>query len=142
MIDSTPAALMVAAGFALGVFDSDIFQPPADWFWSEWVFKFWLDERAVILVPLATWIVLSIVWTSVWEAVGARSLGGRILGLLVVDRSGLRIGSLPAFRRALGAALNVATLGLGYGWILTSSYRRGWHDWLSGTVVVRDGVGE
>lgn len=142
LIDALVALPFIALGYALGIFETRLFKVPDDWFWSEWVLGFWLDEHWVILAPLVSWWLLSIVIVSVCEARFARSFGGRILGLLVTDKSGFNIGPHLAIRRALGAVLNSLGLGLGYLWILVSSTRRGWHDTLSATIVLRDRVGE
>ncbi len=136
VIDAVPAMVAVALGFGLGLFDGRIFRPPHGWFWSEWLLKYWLDQRATLVVPIGCFFGVAIVWTALWEARTGRSLGGRLVGLLVVDRSAFTIGPTRALLRALGAVVNVCTLGLGYGWVLVSSYRRGWHDYIAGTVVV------
>lgn len=141
-IDVLAGFPLVAFGYWVGVFDTRIFRVPAGWFWSEWLLKFWLDERRVIVLPLLGWVLLSVVISSVSEALAARSFGGRIIGLVVIEKSGIKIGPLLAFWRAWGALLNALALGLGYLWILVSSNRRGWHDAVSATYVVRDSVGE
>lgn len=142
LIDALIALPLIALGYAFGIFDARLFRVPADWFWSEWLLKFWLDERGVILAPLLSWWLLSVAITSVCEARFSRSFGGRVLRLVVTDRAGFKIGPSLAIRRAVGAVLNSLGLGLGYLWILVSSTRRGWHDILSATVVLRDRVGE
>lgn|GEM_PF-3351019 len=142
LIDALVALPFVALGYACGIFETRLFKLPADWFWSEWLLRFWLDERRVILWPLLGWWLLSIAIASVCEARYSRSFGGRILGLVVTDTSGFKIGPHLAIRRALGAVLNGLGLGLGYLWILVSSTRRGWHDVVSATIVLRDRVGE
>lgn len=142
LIDALVALPFIALGYAFGIFDGRIFKVPAGWFWSEWLLGFWLDERHVILAPMGGWLLLSIAIASASEALCARSIGGRILGLVVTDKSGFKIGPNLAIRRALGAVLNSLALGLGYLWIWVSSSRRGWHDGVSGTVVLRGRVGE
>lgn len=138
VLDAVPAAFLVVCAFAVGWFDSAVFRPAQGWFWSEWVFKFWLDDRLALVAPAASFFGLGIVWTTIWEAISGRSPGARVVGLLVVDRSAFRVSAARAMLRGLGSTINVATLGLGYLWIFVSSYRRGWHDLLSGTLVVRD----
>jgi uncharacterized RDD family membrane protein YckC len=138
VLDAIPAAFIVACCFAVGWFDSAIFRPAHGWFWSEWIFSFWLDDRQALVVPAGAFVGLGIVWTTLWEAASGRSPGARIAGLLVLDQSAFRVSAARASLRGLGSALNVASLGLGYLWIFVSTYRRGWHDYLAGTVVVRD----
>lgn len=142
LIDALVALPVISLAYALGIFDSRLFKVPDDWFWSEWILGFWLDERQVILAPLISWWGLSIVIATIAEALDSRSLGGRFFGLVVSDKSGFKIGSQLAIWRGLGALLNSLSLGLGYLWILVSNHRRGWHDGVSGTLVLRDRVGE
>ncbi|QDG54272.1 RDD family protein [Persicimonas caeni] len=138
VLDATPAAFVVALSFAFGWLDARILQPPHGWFWSEWLFKFWLDERAALILPVALFLGLAIAWTTAWEALRGRSPGGQVAGVLVVDRDAFTVSATRAILRGVGAGLNVASLGLGYLWIFVSSYRRGWHDYLAGTLVIRD----
>ncbi|MGM0556018.1 MAG: RDD family protein [Myxococcota bacterium] len=137
-VDALPALLVVWILYAVGVFDSAVLRPPEDWFWSEWLLNYWLDAPTVLLLPPATFLLLAIMTCAGAEAVLGRSLGGRLLGLRVLDKDGFEVGGGRVLLRALGSALNVATLGLGYAWIVVSRYRRGLHDILAGTVVVRD----
>ncbi|PYJ14581.1 MAG: RDD family protein, partial [Verrucomicrobia bacterium] len=43
-----------------------------------------------------------------------------------------------AFLRSLGTVVSVAPLGLGFLWIIWSREKRGWHDFLARTWVIRD----
>lgn len=138
LIDTLPAFVGLALCFGFGVFDAQIFQPTSEWFWTEWLFKYWLDDRAALVLPVMTLAGLSIAWTAIWEALAGRSPGAMLVRLAVVDRRGARISAGRAGLRAIGAAINVATLGLGYLWIFVSRYRRGWHDLLAGSFVVAD----
>ena len=135
-LDAIPAAFIVALCFAFDILDAGIFRPDDGWFWTEWIFKYWLDDRGALVWPIVVFFAVAIGWTTVWELACRRSPGARITHLLVVDRSAFRIQPARALLRGLGAALNVATLGLGYLWVFVSSYRRGWHDYVAGTFVV------
>lgn len=138
LLDAIPAAFIVALGFAVGWLDAELLRPPHGWFWTEWVFKYWLDDRAALVMPLVVFFSSAIAWTTIWEAWSGRSPGARVARLLVVDRSAFKLSATRAVLRGVGAWLNLASLGLGYLWILVSSYRRGWHDYLAGTLVIRD----
>lgn len=138
LIDALPALLFVVVFYAVGIFESDIFMPPDEWFWTEWLLEAWLENPGQFIIPGATFVVLATATTFSVEALSGTSLGGRVLGLRVVDRGGFDAGGWQTLWRAIGALLNIASLGLGYLWILVSRYRRGWHDLLSSTVVVHD----
>mgnify|MGYP006299115717 CR=1 FL=1 len=138
VIDSLPAVLITAAGYALGVFDASVFQPKQGWFWTEWLLRFWLDSPWVLLSPALTIVLLAMITSAGFEALWSTSLGGRLLGLRVVDDRDFDITPARAGLRLLAALVNVATLGLGYLWMFVSRYRRGWHDLLTGSYVVVD----
>jgi uncharacterized RDD family membrane protein YckC len=137
-VDALPALALVWVLYAIGVFDSAVLRPPEDWFWTEWLLKFWLDDPTVLVLPPATLIALGIMTSATAEGIWGCSLGGRVLGLRVVDKDGFDISGGRVTLRMLGSIANVATLGLGYLWIAVSRYRRGLHDLISGTVVIRD----
>lgn len=63
--------------------------------------------------------------------------GKMVLGLEVVSREGRAIGYRRAACRWLGMLLAMLPLGLGFFGVLVTRERRGLHDWLAGTRVVR-----
>lgn len=134
-IDSGTALVAIAVGFLFGAFDASVFRPEPGWFWTEWALRYWLDAPHTYVRPIAAWLVLSASWVLGWELVSGRTPGDRLLRLEVVDRDGdpphpARIGL-----RALGVAVNIATLGLGWLWAFVSPSRRALHDVISGTTV-------
>jgi len=78
--------------------------------------------------------VYTIVCWHFWSA----TPGKMLCRLKVVDaKTGGRMGDMQSILRVLGYFLSAATLGLGFFWIGIDKKRRGWHDLLAGTVVVR-----
>ncbi|MBL9172738.1 MAG: RDD family protein [Verrucomicrobiales bacterium] len=65
------------------------------------------------------------------------TLGGILLRLNVVRLDGRPLDAPTALVRSLGAAFGTLALGLGYFWSAWDADRQGWHDKISGTVVVR-----
>jgi uncharacterized RDD family membrane protein YckC len=57
---------------------------------------------------------------------------------VVNDADGLPIGWGKAILRVIGMAIGGAVFYLGYVWVLIDSRRRGWHDLIAGTVVIKD----
>ena len=57
---------------------------------------------------------------------------------VVRRRDGGPIGAVAAVVRLFGQYLSGAILWLGFLWAFFDIYRRGWHDLLAGTIVVRD----
>lgn len=74
-----------------------------------------------------------------WQRSG-QTPGMRMLGIRVVrDRDGGKIGWLSAILRYIGYAINgiIPGLPIGWLWVLVDKRRRGWHDLIGGTVVIK-----
>jgi uncharacterized RDD family membrane protein YckC len=96
----------------------------------------------------ASWITLVIVLVVViviglgyfpwfWSRSGATP-GMRMMSLRVVrDADGGPISGGQAILRLVGYWISGAVLYLGYIWILVDKRRRGWHDLIAGTVVIK-----
>ena len=85
---------------------------------------------AVILIPL-----LYFPW---FWARGGQTLGMKVFGLHVVrDRDGGTIGWGSAILRLIGFWIDGLVFYLGFIWILIDKRRRGWHDLIAGTVVIK-----
>ena len=84
-------------------------------------------------------VVLPLLWTvGLWMAYGGTP-GKRLLGLRVVDaRRGDHLGVLPALVRYLLYGPSLVVFGFGFLWVLADSRRRGWHDIVAGSVVIRE----
>jgi uncharacterized RDD family membrane protein YckC len=64
--------------------------------------------------------------------------GKRLLGLRVVDAKGNRLGLWRSLLREFpGKLLSVSFLGLGFLWVTWDRRKRGWHDYLGRSYVVR-----
>lgn len=136
-LDALIPAALVSLLLLVGILDARPLRPPPDWFWTEWWFKFWLDDPAVFVTPLVLFGGLWLVWIMAWEALtDGGSPGDRAAGIRVVDEQ-LRRPSIPRqILRTAGVFGNVATLGLGWLWVAVSPTRRGVHDMVSGTWVI------
>jgi uncharacterized RDD family membrane protein YckC len=85
--------------------------------------------------PFAVWLLIH----HVGLVTEGGTLGQRLLGVRVVTVDGERVGVLMAFVRIVAlVGLAIPPLGLGVLWMLDQPQRRGWHDLLAGTVVVRE----
>lgn len=69
-------------------------------------------------------------------AVGGTA-GKLILGMRVVKVNGARVGYGRALGRFLASLISIVCLGLGYLWIAWDKDKRGWHDHIAGTKVIR-----
>ncbi len=105
------------------------------------------DGRTVEIAPAAVVgtfvlmiaiLLLVVLYFPFFWARGGQTPGMRIFGLRVVrDRDGGRIGWGAALLRILGMYVASAVFYLGFIWILVDKRRRGFHDLIAGTVVVK-----
>jgi uncharacterized RDD family membrane protein YckC len=85
---------------------------------------------AAILIPL-----LYFPW---FWARGGQTPGMKVFGLHVVrDRDGGTLSWGSAILRLIGYWINGLVFYLGFIWILIDKRRRGWHDLIAGTVVIK-----
>lgn len=102
---------------------------------------YWLDTALAgdpaLWGGIALAAAIACVYLFVLQVVLGRTFGMRALGLRVVDLYGEPPGAGRAALRAVGYVVAAATLGLGFAWIGFDKEKRGLHDWLAGTYVVR-----
>jgi uncharacterized RDD family membrane protein YckC len=92
---------------------------------------------ATVLMILLILLLVLLYFPFFW-ARGGQTPGMAIFGLRVVDdRTGGRIGWGTAGLRMLGMYVSSAVFYLGFIWILVDKRRRGFHDLIAGTVVVK-----
>jgi uncharacterized RDD family membrane protein YckC len=114
---------------------------------SGWIalFHFAVARRPLELTELALltallvllWFALSLAWATAFVGGCGQTPGMMLLGIAVVRSDGMSVGYGRAFMRALGFGLAALPLGLGFAGVLFTRRRRGLHDWLAGTRVVR-----
>ena len=92
---------------------------------------------ATVLLFLLTLLLVFLYFPFFW-ARGGQTPGMWLFGLRIVrDRDGGRIGWGTALLRTLGMYAASAVFYLGFFWILVDKRRRGFHDLIAGTVVVK-----
>ena len=85
-----------------------------------------------------TFLLVTIVYATILVGRRGATLGKALLGLSVRTRAGSDPGYLRAFlRESVGKLVSTVFLLLGFLWIGLSRRKRGWHDLLTGTVVLR-----
>jgi len=96
------------------------------------------DNAAALFAILTLgWLGLTSVYFIVMHGLGGQTIGKWLLGLRVIDADG----EPPNFRQAafrLFAAVGFAPIGIGFLWVLWQAEKRGWHDCVAGTWVVRE----
>lgn len=85
-----------------------------------------------LFAALALWLAADTLLT--WSG---GTPGRRALGLRVAAAGATRPGLVRSFVRALTRVASMAMCGAGVFWMLAQRERRGWHDLLAGTWIVR-----
>lgn len=102
---------------------------------------YWLDlvlaGDAALTGALSLIAFMGLLYLFLFQALAGRTLGMRLLGLSVIDVYGDRPSLTRAALRTLGYLVCGLTLNLGFLWIGFDRDRRGLHDWLAGTFVIR-----
>lgn len=65
------------------------------------------------------------------------TIGKRLLKLKMVDLYGKKISIVRAFFRCLTVFISIAPIGLGIWYISTDPKKRGWHDLIAGSYVIK-----
>jgi uncharacterized RDD family membrane protein YckC len=102
---------------------------------------FWLDlllaSDPALLGGLGLLIAIGAVYALVFQITMSRTLGMRLLKVRIIDLYGDPPSTGRALARTGGYLAGLATLGLGFLWIGFDREKRGLHDWLAGTYVVK-----
>lgn len=85
----------------------------------------------IALVNLMTPIYFLFFW-----GLSGQTLGQALMGVRVVRLNGKPMDLTTALLRLIGYAVCIATLGLGFLWVLIDDKRQGWHDKLARTCVL------
>ncbi len=115
---------------------------------------FWIRVAAVVIDAILTGIVsasvdaimgfpgtgalLSIAYYVLLTGLKGQTLGKMALGIKVVDARGNVPGiGRAALREIVGKFVSAIAIGLGYLWVGGDPQKRGWHDHIAGTYVIR-----
>ncbi len=99
----------------------------------EHVREHWVVQTLIQVYLLSTCLIFfGWFWTH-----GGQTLGMRAWQLRVVGADGASITWRSAVIRFFGAILSWAALGLGFWWVLIDRQKLAWHDYLSGTRLIR-----
>lgn len=103
---------------------------------------FWLDllltSDPAVLSAVIVCVATGLLYLFVFQATVGQTLGMRLLHLRVIDVYGDPPTYARAGLRTAGYLASAATLFLGFWWIGFDAEKRGLHDWIAGTYVIRD----
>jgi uncharacterized RDD family membrane protein YckC len=102
---------------------------------------YWLDLMLAgdpgLLTALGLGAAVLVIYLLLFQTLAARTLGMRVVGLRIIDVYGDPPPVWRAGLRALGYLVAIGTGGLGFLWIGFDREKRGLHDWLAGTYVIK-----
>ena len=102
---------------------------------------FWLDLALsgdpALSMAMGLFVAIGLIYLLVFQITTGRTIGMRVLGLRIIDVYGDPPSSARCAARTAGYLAGAATLLLGFLWIGFDSEKRGIHDWLAGTYVIR-----
>ena len=99
--------------------------------------SYYSDADSLWTWPDTMMAIVGAVYYTVGVSVFSTTVGKRALGLYVLRRDGTRVSGLRAFGRHLASGLSAVLLFVGYLMIGVSRDKRGLHDHICDTVVVR-----
>lgn len=97
----------------------------------------WENAMPLLLILTCGWMTLATAYFVVFHGMEGKTIGKWMLGLRVVGPDQSAITYRRALVRWLGT-LGFAPVVLGFLWVLWSREKRGWHDFLAHTWVIRD----
>jgi uncharacterized RDD family membrane protein YckC len=103
---------------------------------------FWLDlflgTDPALMGGIGLSLAIGLIYAFVFQMTTSRTLGMRAAGTRIIDVYGQRPSVVRVGARTAGYLACVVTLGLGFLWIGFDSEKRGLHDWVAGTYVVKE----
>jgi uncharacterized RDD family membrane protein YckC len=102
---------------------------------------FWLDlvlaSDPALMTAFAMILIVGVVYLMVFQVMMGRTLGMRVLKMRVIDVWGERPSIGRCAARTAGYLAGLATVMLGFLWVGFDSEKRGLHDWIAGTYVIK-----
>ncbi len=101
----------------------------------------WIDlvlaTDPALLMGFVLFVAIGMTYLLVFQITTGRTLGMRVLKLKIIDAFGDRPSPGRCVVRSIGYLASLATLFLGFLWIGFDSEKRGLHDWIASTYVIR-----
>jgi uncharacterized RDD family membrane protein YckC len=103
----------------------------------EGVLELLIEGGGAVYALLTVALLIGLLYGFLFTAATGATVGKRLLGLRVINVYGEKPQPWRTATRCLGVLLSAALLGLGLLWIGFDREKRGLHDWLAGTYVIR-----
>ena len=93
----------------------------------------------IIGILLLTFLIVTVLYSTISIGIWGKTVGKAVFKLKVVKPDGSHVGIIRAFGRSLAYLLNYCTLGLGFLIIAFTHKKRGLHDYIADTIVIKTG---
>lgn len=110
----------------------------AEWGSREGGVSFLNKARVIVPLILPLGIVLALVYFSFFHAAWGQTVGKMVFRIRVVQTGGQPLTFPLALLRTFAYLVSALPAFLGFLWTGFAPGKRAWHDWLSGTIVVRE----
>ncbi|MBP9087300.1 MAG: RDD family protein [Kofleriaceae bacterium] len=100
-------------------------------------FDYFLRAEPAIIMMVAMLIAVTMIYLLVFQIVLARTVGMRVMGIKIIDWYGDAPSPAQCAVRTLGYLASAATFFLGFLWMGFDSEKRGLHDFIARTYVVK-----
>ncbi len=108
----------------------------ADGEWGPWLLELLLERHWMVLAVAGFAVGVCLAYDAIFLAFFGRTIGQQVLGLRVIDDEGGSPGPTAVVLRVLALPVGLFFLGLGVLWIAFDREARGFHDHVSGTLVI------
>jgi uncharacterized RDD family membrane protein YckC len=102
---------------------------------------YWIDlalaGEPALWGSIGLFLAIVVIYLLVFQAMAGRTPGMRLLRLRIIDPYGEPPGVIRAIVRTVGYVVGICSLSLGFLWIGFDREKRGLHDWLAGTYVIK-----
>jgi uncharacterized RDD family membrane protein YckC len=97
------------------------------------------QKMKLILPVLFPWgILLSLAYFTFSLGTWGQTLGKMIFGLRVIEKYGDPLSYTRSFLRTIAYTISLAPIFMGFLWVAFAPSKRGWHDALAGTIVIKE----
>jgi uncharacterized RDD family membrane protein YckC len=100
-------------------------------------FDYFFQQLSTLLAAIFVFVLLLLTYMTIFTIFGGQTVGKMLLDLRVVRLDGHSVKTVGALRRALGMLLAGLPGLAGFLWTAFDLKRRGWHDYIGGTLVVQ-----
>lgn len=133
-------AIVLPVGLLLGwivAAIADVSLPPSRIRGIDFWLDLFLESDPALMIALVTIALVGLTYLMVFQVLMGQTLGMRALKMRVIDVYGDRPTIARCAARTAGYLAGFATILLGFLWVGFDSEKRGLHDWIAGTYVIR-----